>query len=254
MQPLFSVHSYHGSENLGDAIQTIALARLMLKLGCTSVATRDRDSGIGATRDDVFVCNGYLDGRWNPSPAAKTIFAGVHVKDVSTLRTLSNIHSTDSFVGARDPHTYSLLEANGIPCRRVGCATLTLDRYDGPRSGTVLIDAWDGFNDLTQRIPKDMTWEDQHTMASGMLELIQKSSLVITRRLHIALPCLAFGTPVMMPHDTPQSVFDPERLSIMDVLGFQYGSPQVMSVSGHALQFTSFLEWRLAHSLNSHHD
>ena len=40
-------------------------------------------------------------------------------------------------------------------------------------------------------------WNFRHALAEGLLRFYQGASLVVTSRLHAALPCLALGTPVL---------------------------------------------------------
>jgi len=66
-----------------------------------------------------------------------------------------------------------------------------------------------------------------------------------TTRLHVALPCLAFGTPVIIPSEAKNRIFQPDRLSLLDALGFEYGKPNLIDVSNYARRYTSFLEQNL---------
>lgn len=40
-------------------------------------------------------------------------------------------------------------------------------------------------------------WSYRHTLVEGLLRFYQGASLVVTSRLHVALPCLALGTPIL---------------------------------------------------------
>ena len=45
-------------------------------------------------------------------------------------------------------------------------------------------------------------WSYRHTLVEGLLRFYQGASLVVTSRLHVALPCLALGTPILLVLDS----------------------------------------------------
>lgn len=52
----------------------------------------------------------------------------------------------------------------------------------------------------TDILPDSRVLSARHTVARSLLRQFSEARLVITSRLHCALPCLAFGTPVVMLH------------------------------------------------------
>lgn len=119
-------------------------------------------------------------------------------------------------VGARDLGTLKLLEKAGVPAYFSGCLTLTLrpkglERRDDlivlvdvsnevvaeVRSRTkrkiLLLSAAIGENILSRADPSYRAKE-----ASALLAYLESAHCVITTRLHSALPCLAFNTPVFL--------------------------------------------------------
>lgn len=236
--PPVSLLSYRAARNLGDAMQTVAMERL---LAGRPLSYRERDSDAGE-RAGVHVCNGYLDARWQPSAEGVTIFAGVHATDARVAERIA-AHTTGP-VGARDPHTLALLQGLGVPCEMVGCATLTLPRLTGPRAGVLRIDAAPADGD--QIIAADASWQDQRRMADARIALLARLELVVTTRLHIVLPCLALGTPVMVPAGAVAAIPEPARLGLLEALGFTFGAPQVLDVSAAAARYRAFLAARLA--------
>jgi len=81
-------------------------------------------------------------------------------------------------------------------------------------------------------------------MGSGStpLDQLRKAELVYTRRLHVVLPCLAFGTPVMFPANEFRDLFDKSRLGLLHDIGFVYGEAVEMDVTPFADRFIRFLE------------
>lgn len=242
-KPRFEVLAYRGTLNLGDAIQTYAMARLLPSpLGAKYRDSLDRDDAI------PLVINGYL---CDSVPTTQNcLFAGIYIG-----RRLDEhvqwIKNSKYRVGARDPFTANLLQKRGIDCQMIGCATLTLPRYEGPRKGVIRVDDIAdniGRGQYTQSIGH-ISWVQQWHEAMDRLATIRTAELVYTGRLHIALPCLAFGTPVQIPSRARSNVQQSERLSILDAIGFQYDKPNVIDVSEYSAAFKSFLKSKLGISL-----
>jgi hypothetical protein len=198
------VRGYRRTGNLGDAIQTLALRRLL------------PDATVwfgGDDPDGLFVVNGWL-GRepyWTTSSA---VFAGVFLSPGAPRHADWVAKCDNPPIGARDPFTYETLARKGVPVELIGCATMTLPRFTGPRSGELHVDD-DTPCCMTNSIPFDMPWLDQLILAECRLDQLQRAAVVYTKRLHIALPCLAFGTRVVWSKSGDHAN---ERFSILDAL------------------------------------
>ena len=238
---MYRVLAYRRTGNLGDAIQTVALCRL-LGQPCRGVfrdeVTRERPTGM------PFVVNGWL-GDVVPAPEESCIFAGVHVayQGAEQLAWLKASHHT---IGARDTYTYGVLARHGMKPTLASCATLTFDRHHGTRKGRYTIDVApiDGCSPLTNQISTH-SWREQWSLALERLDQIRKAELVYTNRLHIILPCLAFGTPVVFPKADLADTHDKPRLTILDLLGFQYGEEVVIDIEVWAETYRQFLSTAL---------
>lgn len=236
---------YGDCGNIGDAIQTVAMARL---LGGASAGVW-RDAPMPTQYADVpFVVNGWL-GKGTPVDDPNCLFAGVHLgyREPHYIRW---IRESRFPVGARDEHTRGLLAANGIASELIGCATLTLPRYSGPRRGRYSIDVETvpGTQFETSIIP-NLTWAEQWDLAVHRLEQLRRAELVYTRRLHVVLPCLAFGTPVVFPLTAYQDLFDKSRLGLLHTVGMTYDEPVELDVAPFADRFTQFLSSALGRSI-----
>ena len=135
-------------------------------------------------------------------------------------------------VGARDPLTQEFLQSNGIDSYFSGCLTLTLKGNPDVEKEDyiVLVDVSDDVVSyvksktdkhvyvVSQALPTDLSkrklskeyffledriYNSQEKFFYGecLLNLYQRASCVITKRLHTALPCLALETPVMVITD-----------------------------------------------------
>ena len=239
----YTVMAYRRSCNLGDAIQTYALCRLLG--GQCSAIYRDQ---VGFKEPlGTMLVNGWLgdNGGRKTVPA---FFAGVFIggNHLDNLEWLAR-HSAGAFVGARDPFTRRRLQTEGVPARMLGCATLTLPRYNGPRSGVLHID--DGTTGcLHQAIARDMPWKTQWELAGSRIKELAQASAVYTSRLHVALPCLALGTPVCCIPGGDQFT---ERFSLLDALGVQTGRIVVSDVTNAAETFREALKELVGRELPS---
>jgi hypothetical protein len=227
------VRNYIATLNLGDAIQTYALARL---LPDASAWPGDR-----LAKSQPYVVNGWL-GR-GPIPATQnTVFAGVFVSS-RTPRFYDWIaRSACRPVGARDLHTLTEFKSRSMSAELIGCAALTLPRYDGPRHGVLRID--DGSPDCeTQIIPASLSWEKQWLLAIRRLHQLREASLVFTTRLHVVLPCLAMGTPVVWQ---PRGDEAEARFSLLADMGVPVGQVNSFDVRPWADRYRQYLSQQLA--------
>lgn len=232
---MLHIHRYRRTSNLGDAIQTLALERLLPECGHVW-----RDDGI-CDSEGVYLANGWLGDNRPPVQNANTFFAGVCVANNEANYEWMRA-SRFAEIGVRDPVTVMHCAERGIRTVLAGCATATLDGYDGPRSGTCAVDAdHPGAKKFTHQIG-DIPWSEQRACAIRMLGIYRTAELVVTNRLHVALPCLAFGTPVI--------VRDPIRLkdrhslhrfSILDAMGVEYEKVQTLDVSAWRERYRGLL-------------
>ena len=66
---------------------------------------------------------------------------------------------------------------------------------------------------IQERSLKKYTHEERFDVATDFLKQLANAKLVVTSRLHTALPCLAFGTPVIFIDGKLSRKFDSSRLS-----------------------------------------
>jgi hypothetical protein len=193
----------YSTENVGDDIQSIALARLLPHVDLRF----DRDDLTEATRvnDDVrFILNGWFAHKshkvWPLNTTSKTLYIGFHATDAKTV-------PVGHYVGCRDTHTMALCESVNVKCWLSWCATLTLNEYRGVRADDILlVDVPESYvtrlpdfaargRRITHRVAPRC---DRLAEVDNRLSLYQSARLVITSRLHCMLPCLAMGTPVIL--------------------------------------------------------
>lgn len=126
-------------------------------------------------------------------------------------------------IGARDLPTAEFLQSLGVDSYVSGCLTLTLRRDDSiaATDDIVLADVEAPVADHVKASTSSPVKEVRHVLgkfstppvsfakAENLLELYQSARLVITSRLHVAMPCLALQTPVLLV----KSKFDDPRFA-----------------------------------------
>lgn len=226
------------TRNVGDMIQTLALSRLLPSM--TGVFRHDLGA---APADRLFVVNGFLETDAPPRVGATCLFAGVSGPYARRTRYLAWMRRSPWPVGARDPVTATRLSAMGLASELVGCATLTLPRHRGPRSGVLSVDCDGPGERVAHRIPRTMTVARQWELASALLARYRQAEAVYTSRLHVALPCLAFGTPVWIAR--PPATGLPERFSLLEEMEVPFETLVVRDVAPQAGRYCRFLERHL---------
>lgn len=229
--------------NIGDMIQTLALTRLLGSL--TGVFRHDLAS---APRDRVFVVNGFLERDTPPRNGAACLFAGISGPYERQSLYLRWLRESPWPVGARDPLTVQRLTAAGLVSELTGCATLTLPRDNGPRTGVLSVDHDGPGTRITHNISRQLTVAEQWQQAERLLSRYRTAAEVHTTRLHVALPCLAMGTPVWIKRPNPYVI--PERYSLLEELGVPYERLVVRDMSAAADRYQGFLRRHLGREIH----
>jgi Flp pilus assembly protein TadD len=226
--------------NLGDDVQSLAALNLTGRV--KAFIDRDRTDETGPT--GKIVLNGWwghdrsfpiamrnLSVAWPPRPDLEPLIVSFHLDPLRAAQYLSQrgiaYLKEHEPIGCRDRWTEKLLHRCGVQAFFSGCLTLTLPSYAGPRASRVLL------VDLPQRVVPQisqaiarhcrfrqvvMTHElarfslnpvRRLNAANVMLQYYARSAFVVTTRLHVALPSLAMGTPVLfLPLDARDPRFE----------------------------------------------
>ena len=131
-------------------------------------------------------------------------------------------------VGCRDLYTCRVLDEAGIPNYFSGCVTLTLPKQKTTKDKgkyIVLVDITPEAEKKIRKMVKGKyevrkishfteningaTWEERVKRVEELLTQYQNAAYVVTMRLHVALPCLAMETPVLVIE--PPMMNDPNR-------------------------------------------
>lgn len=220
---------YKSTDNIGDDIQTYVAIKYLPHIDYYI----DRESlscFIPEEKEYIsMIMNGwYIHNKiaWPPSPYIHPLLISMHFKDLeetdvgdSYLKTFGGeFLNKYGPVGARDLETQKRLQKNGIDAYFSGCMTLTLEKFDNVKKKNKIsivdveknvIEKVENNTDYDIEIlshflnPKEIerkSIDERMNDVENLLKKYQESFLVITSRLHSALPCVALGTPVILLH------------------------------------------------------
>lgn len=226
--------------NIGDVLQGI-VAKSLLPPGA-SVADREALADMNSLEPAFLLANGwYMHNfeKFPPPDNVRPLYISVHLAK-SKLLTNPEIRAhflKHSPIGCRDKKTLNLFLGWGIPAYYSGCLTLTAEKTnepDGAGCGEILL-----VDNIDHPIPRAVHEKLEKILGSPMvrvshdppysqgnledyfikaeqymMELLSsysKAGLVVTTKIHCALPCLGMGTPVVLIHPDPN---DPRLASV----------------------------------------
>lgn len=221
---------FANTSNLGDDIQTIAQMQFIPK-GAKRIIV-DRENLDKEKRRCNVIMNGWWmhnDDNFPPHRNVNPLYIAFHIEKKRLVSPNAIAHYKKyEPIGCRDLHTMNLLKKKGVDAYFSGCLTLTLKSpFTNPKRDKIyIVDAhlsskvtypW-GSNDLLQElipkhirdqaeyieheIPESIDKDDMHArqkyVKQHLLKKYASAKLVITSRLHCALPCVAFNTPCIV--------------------------------------------------------
>lgn len=223
----YGVVVYKQTSNVGDDILSYAGLRYLPHVDYI-IDREELDTFFPNKKEKVSVImNGwYLTNKfnWPPSPYINPYIVGIHfsgkeiwgIGDEYLDGLGTGYLKKYGPIGCRDEFTHSKLENRGISSYFSGCLTLTIQKFENIKQEDkcILVDVPEvlvqkvrkdiGVNHvecLSHDIPSDergKAWDIRCKYVEELLKKYQGARLVITTRLHCALPCLALGTPVIL--------------------------------------------------------
>jgi hypothetical protein len=203
-----------GHATLGDEIMSLAAEQFLPRVD--KRFEREYLRSVSENEKHLLIMNGwfclYPADSFPPSESIEPVFIGFHINR-STRYFLSpqciEYFKKHEPIGCRDRRTTQLLASKGVHSFQSKCLTLTFPKRDKePSNGKVfLVDAENipipehiyeeaiHITHITQNFWGD---EIKTLMAKKLLALYRdEARLVITTKLHCALPCIALGVPVV---------------------------------------------------------
>ena len=242
------------NENIGDDIQSYAESRFLPRVDilCNREKLDEFVYGDGSEPVGLIMGAWFMWHKYNWPPARQIIPLVVGYHHFNRQADLSKSSSyalpiTDEHyegiggqwfkdygkVGCRDLFTLGVFEKKGIPAYFSGCVTLTLPKQKETKDKGKYIVLCDLNEDVEKKVIelaqgkfeiKKVThqtlniegesWEKRQKRVIEFLTLYQNAAYVVTRRLHVALPCLAMEVPVMVIQSykmNDPNRFDPYR-------------------------------------------
>ena len=216
----------NGRLNLGDDIQLLAVENMYKRMGI------DYDQVVRIEYADLYSYQGEelvvpisfpiisYNSEMNItcfSDKIYPVFLGLSILTDSLNANDVRYLTKFSPVGCRDMHTLSIMKRNQIPAYLFGCMTMTFPKKwvkDEEKEHIYCIDIstklWDYIpNYMKNRCLilsnayniEELTDSPENKARELYNELVRKAQLVITSRMHVALPCIAAGIPVIFAKD-----------------------------------------------------
>lgn len=239
----YGLITFKETENIGDDIQSYVAIKFLPRIDYY-IEREKLDLFVPNKKEQVLtIMNGwFLHSKINfpLSPYIYPIYISTHFSTYNSggitdeyLNDYSKKH-LDKYapIGCRDTGTMNLLNKKNIKNYFSGCLTLTIEKDSKVKKKDYIcivdIDEqaekyiYENFADTTKiikkthRLNKDknkiLSWEERFKNVKQLLDVYQGAKLVITSRLHCALPCLALGTPVLLLYDEDKE-YTKDRLS-----------------------------------------
>lgn len=222
----FGLLGSSGATDLGEEIQNVAARRFLPRVDHRIDREGMHQFGSATTGKVWVIASGdYLrrPENWPPSQYIRPLWIAMHIAPIrgersglapqETMLTHPAVKCLKGYgpVGARDAHTLDLLRNAGVESYLSGCLTLTLERPSVAREDDLIVlnDVPEQVSELIRQQTSKRVLEASHVDPTGdgearlaraeeLLQLYARAGCVITTRLHCALPCLAFGTPVLL--------------------------------------------------------
>jgi len=242
----FGVLFNKGNKNIGDDIQAYATARFLPSIDYF-VDRENLDKFKTDNNESVAVIMSawYMWAKWNwpPSEYIYPHFVGFHYADHQLAKQPGSGAKYEFLegiggdylkaygpIGCRDNFTKEQLSKLGIESFYSGCITLTLPKQPETADKNTYICIVDVDKRVKKKIKEklenedieirefsqsrekndEISWEDRMAIVKERLTVYQNARCVVTKRLHVALPCLAMGVPVFLVKVMEDDIrFDP---------------------------------------------
>jgi hypothetical protein len=207
----------NNTANIGDEIQSLASLQFLPRIDYEVI--RDRIGHSKIDDDVLLICNGWwmhYPFSFPPQNNVKCKLVSMHFEETAFKKIINN-KSKNFFldngpVGCRDFKTLEYFKKLDIPAYFSGCLTLTLkSEFKYPKKDYILLvdvpkELVNVIKSSTNRpiiysnnyIPPIFSPTDKLEIAKQVLRRYQQAHLVITTRLHAAMPCLALDSNVLL--------------------------------------------------------
>ena len=214
--------------NIGDDFQTLAAINLLKKNNINNYVFVDREKLKEYNGEPInLIANGWYmhdTSNFPPSDKITPIFISVHINKEEIISNNVKYFQKYEPIGCRDLSTKKLFEKYNIKAYFIGCLTLCFDEYNNKNNKVYIVDPKGSnsgklFKNLKFNLninEKDIEYINHDNygkignykynihkrlkIANNLLDKYKRANLIITSRLHAALPCRAFNTDVKFLH------------------------------------------------------
>lgn len=232
MKYYFQIEGYVRN-NIGDTLQGLA-AKAFLPDSAEPV-DRECLSELDDKTPAILVANGWYMHRWDkfpPPEAVKPIYTSVHIARTQMLaeKKILEHFKQNAPIGCRDQKSLLYFLGWGIPAYYSSCLTITTQpRAEINNTGKgeyLLVDNMDhivpdevitrleklygqkfvriSHDPISSDMPFDEYAKDTTERMNSLLKRYCEAALVVTTKIHCALPCLGMGVNVMLIHPDPK--------------------------------------------------
>lgn len=236
----YGIIVFKDTENIGDDIQSYAASKLLPHVDYF-IEREHIDTFVPKDKEFVkVIMNGWFmhyKHNFIPSPYIKPVFVSTHFSSYNTYGIQNEYIKLNTAylkeyqpIGCRDLHSKQLLEQYNIDAYISGCVTLTLNKFNTKLPEEEYICCVDISEDVEKYLKehspvkiiskthkvkssynKKLSYDERFKNVEDLLKLYQNAKLVVTSRLHCALPCIALGTPVILVKDD-KSIYYKDRI------------------------------------------
>ena len=227
----------YDTENIGDEIQSIAASRFLPRIDYFVNRDNIDKTNFRQNEEVKIIMNGWYlhpsiqdhKKHFPPTnPSLNPLLTSIHISKLtksdhffSTPKSIEFLQK-HSPVGARDTATLEFLQSINIPSYFSGCLSLTLLPAPNIKKSDYIL-AIDVSQEILEAIKKrtkrpvidlsvyrsfSLTNDEKFILAKYWLYLYQSAHCIVTSRLHVILPSLALGTPVIA-----LDYLDPDRFN-----------------------------------------
>lgn len=215
-----------GSVNIGDDLQLVAIENMYKKMNIEyDDVVRIPFSQLASYNGEYvilpisFPLYGYSHDRYITmfSDRIIPVFLGLSIMAENILPEEVEYLRRYEPIGCRDYYTYKVMKNHNIDAYVNGCMTITLDKSIFKKTTETFdkkVYITDLNEDYLKYVPEEIlknceyrsqileSCDEPEEMAKTQIkEYYEKASLVITTRLHCAMPCVALGIPVIVLKD-----------------------------------------------------
>ena len=239
--------NYHPkSVNIGDYIQSLASKQFIPNKNKIIYLNRDNIKYNKSFVKIIFNCWYKIKDKVSFPKNIRPLFISFHISNIKKIKKIKKILKKYEPIGARDIDTMNFLQKNGIKSYFSSCLTLTLGKtyYSKIKKNIIyLVDYKFKKNILIDleilkilkfyqpdevklmyhsKLSLKINHKKRFDIAKQYLKKYSQARLVITTRLHCALPCVGMEVPVILvsPNKNNDSRFTGNANTFLNFIGY----------------------------------